>query len=899
MIRGESKRLALIHTALDYSNYVRINESFEAKQGTWRFVTPKLSSKFPQIAKAQCFTNLFVRLALRIIGGGADKLGHEASKTFRITGGEINVMRSLHAYVNTRDPEPCELPDPLKTAHELFGQGNELRLLTGVEMELIYRINPHTSAGIYQTKGVLLRGKNRLGAVMQQIDSWRRIHEEWVTIKLGPDRIPHLIWGLGTRGKLIHMDEIEDKIEARKPLCRTISVAEPIEHYLYFPLYHILSSVLRMQLNQGDSIIMIGVKKKSEDWPNLCRLMEKYDYVLCLDWSNFDASVPGFLLEHAWKILEYGVLNNVFNAKGERVRNFLHNCKLFFYNNFIKSIYVLRQAVITTLRGVPSGSLLTSIVGSVVNYVLIQCVINKEKYGISDIVIRVYGDDSVVCFNRKGKEPLRYSDFIYDISNTAREKFGMKINEKKTRICKGKQIRVGYRQPIYAETAEVLLQGTSDLRPIDYKYYSKPDIKHDYSKGLTHRFEYAFTNHPDFLMSYMDYLGRPINSVLHSITRLVNPEMPVLTASDAIMRIEACVFDNCYNINMRNYGFHLINALDLIISKRDVLWHPMGIDVKAYKYKGMNERDDDEVLEERGKELDDLRLFYREEKCKIDFMEDDRTRYKLIAYEEHLRKLTGWNDMAIENERNPKPSQVCKHPGSEPPDSINEYKPKGLYALKMLSYRDRTMGGLIESTSEPFYSLVDYDHMLLVVLSYIKGYFRGKYSVWDIKDLPQYLLVELNNEWYTDILIEACNDTVNYQQTYVFQEPQCFSGRYKRLEEDHELVVIVRRAILMAQLWTTTNIRPLEQVMKEFYSAGVQDRAMEESPELFTSVTPFGTVHQMCKMVNEMINYRSLEKMYDILLHAGWMEIRKAIIGTGCDLSEYTTDFHGQLLYLV
>lgn len=899
MIRGKSKRLALLDTALHYSNYVRFDEKFEAKQGTWRFVEPKLSSRFPQVAKAKCFTNLFVRLALRIIGGGADKLGHEASKTFRITGGEVNVMRSLYAYVNTRDPEPCSLPDAVQLSDDLFGRGMDQHLLIGSEMELIYRINPHTSAGLYQTKGVLLRGKNRLGAVMQQIDSWRRIHVDWVTAKLDPSNIPHLIWGVGTRGKLVHMDEIEDKIEARKPLCRTISVAEPIEHYLYFPLYHILSTVLRAKLNDNTATIMIGVKKKSEDWLNLCKLMEAYDYVLCLDWSNFDASVPGFLLEHAWKILECAVLNNVMDSCGQRVKNYLHNCKLFFYNNFIKSIYVIRNAVVTTLRGVPSGSLLTSIVGSVVNYTLIQSVLDKVKFNITNIAIRVYGDDSVVCFNTSQREPLIYNDLIRDIAENAKKKFGMKINEKKTRICMGKRTRVGYRQPVYGEPAHVLLQGTSDLRPMDYKYYSKPLIKMDYSKGLTHRFEYAFTNHPDFLMSYMDYLGRPINSVLHSMIRLVNTEMPVMTASDAKMRIESCVYDNCFNINVRNYGFHLINALDLIISKRDVLWHPMGIDVKAYRYVGIGERDDDDVLEERARELDDLKLYYREETRKIDFMEDERTKYKLMAYEEHFQKLTGWNDMAIENERNPKPSQVRKTPGSHAPDAINEYRPKGLYVLKMLSYRDRTMGDLVDNNCEAFYSLCDYDHILMVVLSYIKGYFKSEYSIWDLKDLPRNLLVELNNTWYTDVLMEACNDTINYQQTYTFVEPQYFSGKYKRMDGDSKLAVIAKRAILMAQLWPTTGVRTLESVMKEFFSAGVQDRAMEECPELFQESNPFGLVHSMCKMVNELIEYRNIEEMYDILLHVGWMEIRKALIGRGCEFTDYTTNFHGQLLYLL
>lgn len=899
MVRGESKRLALLHTALHYSNYVQIGERFVPKQGTWEYVGPELSSRIPPISGARCYTNLFVRLALRIIGGGADKLGHEASKTFRINGGEANVMRSLYAYVNSRDPPISPLPNPETIAEEIFGTNNHIPFLFGINMEMIYRINPHTSAGIYQSRGVVLKGKNRLGTVMQQIDSWRRIHARWISGRLDPCDVPHLIWSLGTRGKLIHMDEIEDKIKERKSLCRTISVAEPIEHYLYFPLYHILSSILRLRLKDESAIVMIGVKKKGQDWVRLCEHLEGFDYVLCLDWSNFDASVPGFLLEHVWKVMEFAVRKNTPNESKMHVENYLHNCKLFFYNNFIRSIYVVRSFIVTVLRGVPSGSLLTSIVGSIVNYVIIRCVIDLQKYNITDVSIRVYGDDSLVCFNTLHDTPLVYSEFISDISRVALEKFGMKINERKTRICKGRYTRVGYRQPIYSEPADRLLQGTSDLRPIGFKYYSRPNIIQDYNKGLTHRVEYAFTNHPDFLMSYMDYLGRPINSVLHSMIRLVNPEMPVITISDAINRVEACVYDNCFNINVRNYGFHIINALELMAMKKDMLWHPMGIDIKAYKHTGVTDRDDDEILELRAKELSDLKLFYREVKGKIEFLDDERTKYSLLAYEHHLRKLSGWNDMCIEHCRNPKVTEVSFYRPTNPMESINEYRPKGLYVLKMLSYRDRNMGPLSNEQYAPFFSLVDYDHLLLVILAYVKGYFKGEYTIWDLKDLPLKWLLELDLTWYSEILSRACNDSVYYQETLTFQEPECFSHHHMRFKSSHILVKIVHRALLYAQLWITTGVRLLDTVMKEFYSLGVQDRAMEECEDVFYDNGVTGMVNLLCIIMNEMIEYKNDEDMYDILLHCGWACIRRKILGSGCDLDKYATNFNGLLTYIL
>lgn len=891
--------MALLHTALEYSNCVQLGEKFTAVQGTWERVRTNVSSRFPLVKPATCFTNVFVRLALRIIGGGADKLGYEASKYFRINGGEANVLRALHAYVSTRDPPRRVLIDEHTIARELFGVSHSYAFLTGIEMEKVYRVNPHTSCGLFLSKGIDIAGHKRLGAVMQQIDSWRRIQSEWLERRVKPSEIPQIIWGVGTRGKLIYMEEIEDKIVQRKALCRTIAVAEPIEHYLFYPLYNILAHVIHDRLNIYGGPIMIGVRKKTDDWIRLCKTIEQYDYVMCLDWSNFDASIPGYLLEHVWRIIEYAVLDNIECTDLIPINNYLNNCKLFFYNNFIRSIYVVRDYIITTLRGVPSGSLLTSIIGSVINYAVIRNILDTSQYKITDFTIKVYGDDSLLCFNVADNVYLDYNEFIKDMAVKAKEYFGMSMNVRKTRLCKGKYARVTYKQPIYCESERQLRKGTHNLQPIAFRYYQEPNMIQDYKRGLTHRVNYSFTNHPDFLMSYMDYLGRPVSSVLHTMIRLVNPEMPVMTANDALDRVDAAVYDNCFNIHVRNYGFHIRNAIEVMIARKGITWHPIGLDIKAYKYNGDIGRDDDEILRLHAESLKDLTLFYRESKEKVEFLEDKRTKYSLLSYEEYLRKLSCWNDMCIEFERNPVGRDVRMTPGGRPVETINQYRGKGLYALKMISYCDRKMGSQCGETYVHSYTYCDNEHIISVVLAYVKGYLRSKYTVWDLKDLPDSLLKSLKINWYADVLRQACSDKIISQQHRLFNFSEYFSNAKFCYSTEHKLAIAVKRAMVYAHLWVCLSECSLESVMREFYSMGVQDRANEECLAWLNKLWIYGDMMYMCVFINDMITYRCPDEMYDILLHVGWANVRRRLIGHGCDLNKYNVNFQGKLTYVL
>lgn len=95
-----------------------------------------------------------------------------------------------------------------------------------------------------------------------------------------------------------------------KALTRAVSVGEPSEHYLFYPLYKpLLFRRIARLVTAPDVravIIQIGVRKNSRDWPpRLWERFSRYDYILTTDWwSGFDTSIPPeLLLRLAWDVL--------------------------------------------------------------------------------------------------------------------------------------------------------------------------------------------------------------------------------------------------------------------------------------------------------------------------------------------------------------------------------------------------------------------------------------------------------------------------------------------------------------------------------------------------------------------------------------------------------------------
>lgn len=119
--------------------------------------------------------------------------------------------------------------------------------------------------------------------------------------------------------------------------------------------------------------------------PRLIESLPEDSYYITLDWSSFDASVQNYELELAFELLE-----SIIDFPD-------HETELVF--KYVKTLFISRKLaspdgrVYLRTGGVPSGSYLTHIIDSIVNWVRI-----KYLFAFSDIpltMIKTHGDDSL------------------------------------------------------------------------------------------------------------------------------------------------------------------------------------------------------------------------------------------------------------------------------------------------------------------------------------------------------------------------------------------------------------------------------------------------------------------------------------------------------------------------
>jgi hypothetical protein len=169
----------------------------------------------------------------------------------------------------------------------------------------------------------------------------------------------------------------------------------------------------------------------------------KGKYFTALDFSRFDKTVPIWLIEEAFKILEYQIDFTRYDEYGTPNSVELYRCW-----DFIKSYFKF-----TTIRlangerykknvGIPSGSYFTQVIDSIVNHIIITWCYLK-LHGQPPKYIKVLGDDSLCS-----------SDLRFDLDD-AQDLFsliGMELNVNKSSTSKylsnieflGYQIGNGY-----------------------------------------------------------------------------------------------------------------------------------------------------------------------------------------------------------------------------------------------------------------------------------------------------------------------------------------------------------------------------------------------------------------------------------------------------------------------
>lgn len=184
----------------------------------------------------------------------------------------------------------------------------------------------------------------------------------------------------------------------------------------------------------------------------------KYYYFLSLDYSAFDQSISDWLIYDAFDILKSAFINIDEELYSVIVKDFIHK-------NFITA-----DGVIYARKGVPSGSMFTQIIDSIVNILMVTTYLNS--IGTSGDMI-VMGDDNLLY--------VKDEVSVEAISSYITKNFGVVTNSDKTSFGQRKDdpeflSRVWRNNGQWREPHTVVAKV---LYPERYRNYKKGDVDAD------------------------------------------------------------------------------------------------------------------------------------------------------------------------------------------------------------------------------------------------------------------------------------------------------------------------------------------------------------------------------------------------------------------------------------
>lgn len=247
-----------------------------------------------------------------------------------------------------------------------------------------------------------------------------------------------------------------------------------------------------------------------------------------------------------------------------------------FEANFVNSLYLLESATVRTTRGIPSGSILTSLIGSIVNYTVLDY-LYSNSLTVTSYKIFVYDDDAIIGFNANTPMEQRNNSrsFIKWLRERSKTIFGMTLSQKDTEISTADKMGYVMVQPHFPLPAARLRKGKRGLQWDSVRTADPWNFSADYEHGYTHRGHYSTSRAVHFLKKSWDELGRPINTTLDTIIRLVNPEHSVSGLENCKERVLAAATDNPHNkflVNQLGYVYCALCAMQKVVGPFVLDW---------------------------------------------------------------------------------------------------------------------------------------------------------------------------------------------------------------------------------------------------------------------------------------------------------------------------------------
>lgn len=500
-----------------------------------------------------------VQSLLAMGGSNVNKL-HECLKYYRVGGSTTDKLRYLAGYKDLAGLSSIDIP-PVDIAAEIFGKENIgkhiICMPSEIKADMTVKFNTYS--------GTIFKNANlnkKADVAIYTYEMFKELYDDW-TIDGNSSLMPNEVIEAGSRPKLMHIDKIDRKSADGDSLGRVISMPSIMEQFIGFPIYKKVMQCVSKNLLNHSGFVAIGIQRYSTDWNKLGEVIASYRHTYEGDWSKFDQTVPKVLLSYA-----IDVMLSIFDRNSMCNANYTANFKRWYMNNIVHKVYLVDNRVVVKVdSGIASGSLFTSIIGSIVNYTALK--ILCRDYGLQDYCIVVYGDDHIVNYNDMDINETEFKDYL---SSRALTYFGMKLSAEDMKIGSGEARFVSYERPIF-EPGEYLSKGTHSLTPIYKEHSLVPFTSFDHSKGSTHRWNYVFKGTVSFL-KYHFLAGsyNPIRPMIDSLIRIVNPESRPRDVMEHKTLLMATLCDNRFNHHLMNVIFLMycdLYHLTLLLNKHD------------------------------------------------------------------------------------------------------------------------------------------------------------------------------------------------------------------------------------------------------------------------------------------------------------------------------------------
>jgi hypothetical protein len=374
-------------------------------------------------------------------------------------------------------------------------------------------------------------------------------------------------YGLAGRTALRTKEEVKERLDEGKQIGRVVFMADAHESPIAAKFVKPLVDRVRTRTNA----LWMGFNKFGEDPSALLEIATAHDVYANIDVSQFDQNCGEEAKRFATEVMREAL--DLSDVRDERAMKWLED--------EINNVRVVCEDGKTRVNSdfLPSGSGLTSIIGSIVSYTLLLDSV-PEQVSEGTYRIGTQGDDMFLCLKDvkvKG-QPVRTEgamrDFVERIAKTVKDRTGFTF--KPTASFYGTVPTVGFIQP---NLPEFVLDGSSSKmrayfsrmahmlrRKLNFeeRWRKLPQEPDGGAGGNTHRWSYHFKGRFKFLSHYIKVesdgtvvMIRPTREV---VERLFHPEKHEVKTLDAHMvRLRAAVVENRGNrltVNRLMHYYH-------------------------------------------------------------------------------------------------------------------------------------------------------------------------------------------------------------------------------------------------------------------------------------------------------------------------------------------------------